>query len=240
MMVDSKEKKHKKDNGLTANITHELKTPLTSIIGFIELLKKSGEKDKDTREYFYDIIDSEAQRLLQLIDDVLLMSQVENYEASGLIHECDIKKEVTTVLRSIVPLAMKKNIQIHELLDDNLKINASSTHIQQLFSNLISNAIKYNVVNGEIFIKAYREDSSVVISIKDTGIGINSKYIDKVFDRFYRVNAESNGDIPGNGLGLSIVKDIVTLYNGNIKLRSQPGKGSEFIVSFPVMDKIST
>ncbi len=222
-----------KNYEFVANITHELKTPLTSIIGFIEFLKKDGAKNKKTREYFYDIIDSEAQRLLRLIDDFLLLSQIENSEYTKLSQKCYIKKEIETVLKTLLPIAKVKNIDIYIDMDEDLTLYASSIRLQQLFSNLINNAIKYNVNNGKIFIKAYTEEKYVRINIKDTGIGIDREHINKIFDRFYRVNTENTSEIPGNGLGLSIVKDIVALYGGNIKINSEVGKGSEFIISFP-------
>lgn len=216
-----------------ANVTHELKTPLTSIIGFIELLKKSGEKSKETREYFYDVIDSEAQRLLHLIDDILLLSQVENGQNNILTQKCNIKKELDVVLKTLIPIAKNKNIKIVSNIENDLMVNASSSRLQQLFSNLISNAIKYNTDNGSIFINACAKDSNIIIKIKDTGIGIDSNHINKIFDRFYRVNSSETNEIPGNGLGLSIVKDIVTLYNGSVSVNSKVGEGSEFVISFP-------
>lgn len=223
-----------KNDKFAANITHELKTPLTSIIGFIELLKKGGGKNKETREYFYDVIDSEAQRLLHLIDDMLLLSQVENGKNTpGLTQKCDVKKEINTVLKSLTPIAQNKNIKLSVNIEEGLAVVACDSRLQQLFSNLVSNAIKYNKPNGSIYINAYSKNGKTTISVKDTGIGIKPDYINKIFDRFYRINSADNDNIPGNGLGLSIVKDIVTLYGGNISVNSQIDKGSEFIVSFP-------
>lgn len=223
---------NKKDE-FAANITHELKTPLTSIIGFIELLKKDGGKSKKTRDYFYNIIDSEAQRLLHLIDDMLLLSQVENLADDKLLtQKCDIKKEIERSIKHLMDLTKNKNIQIHTNIGDNLFISAPSTRIQQLFSNLIGNAIKYNVENGQIFIKSFLEDNKVITKIRDTGIGIESEHINKIFNRFYRVKTNMTSEISGNGLGLSIVKDIVTLYDGDIQVKSEIGQGSEFTISF--------
>lgn len=225
MVTDSKDE-------FAANITHELKTPLTSIIGFIELLKKDGGKNKETHDYFCDIIDSEAQRLLHLIDDMLLLSQVENLSESNLSQKCNVSKEIERSVKHLIHLAKNKNIKVNMDLGDNLFVAVSSTRLQQLFSNIIGNAIKYNVENGQIFIKSYLENDKVITKIKDTGIGIESEHIDKIFNRFYRVKTDLTSEIPGNGLGLSIVKDIVTLYGGNIQVKSETGKGSEFIIIF--------
>jgi Signal transduction histidine kinase len=223
----------KENYEFVSNMVHELKTPLTSILGFIEFLKKDSEKDKQTREYFYDIIDSEAQRLLRLIDDFLVLAQIETSEYVKLPQKCNIKKELDTVLKILLPSAKLKNIDFYIDIDKNLYIYASSLRLQQLFSNLVNNAIKYNVSGGKISIHAYSDKSNIIVSVKDTGIGIEPENIDKIFDRFYRVNTEETSEIPGNGLGLSIVKDIVALYNGTIKINSKVGQGSEFIVSFP-------
>lgn len=223
----------KQNYEFVANMVHELKTPLTSIIGFIEFLKKGSEKDEKTREYLYDIIDSEAQRLLRLIDDFLLLSQIETKEYVKLSQKCNIKLELDTVLKILLPSIKSKNIDLYIDVDKDLYIYASSLRLQQLFSNLINNAIKYNIPNGKISIHAFSDKNHIIVSIKDTGIGIHPENIDKIFDRFYRVNTEETSEIPGNGLGLSIVKDIVVSYNGDIKINSEVGHGSEFIVSFP-------
>lgn len=224
----------KENYEFVTNITHELKTPLTSIIGFIEFLKKDDSKNKKTREYFYDIIDSEAQRLLNLIDNVLLLSQIENNKTDKILQDCNVEKELNTILRTLSPLAKSKRIELRVNLRKKLKIKACSTRLQQLFSNLVSNAIKYNVPGGKIFIDAFLDKNFVTITVKDTGIGIEPEHINKIFDRFYRVSTENTSNIPGNGLGLSIVKDIVTMYGGTIKINSEVGQGSEFIVCFPV------
>lgn len=227
-----------KRDEFATNITHELKTPLTSIIGFIELLKKGGGKDQKTRDYCYDVIDSEAQRLLHLIDDVLLLSQLGNLAKSPLTQRCSIKKEIQTCMKHLLPLAEQKNIDITENIDDDLFVTASSTRLQQLFSNIIGNAVKYNVPGGKIFVDSHLQQDSkdgakkVMTKIRDTGIGIAPEHIDKIFNRFYRVKNQKTEKISGNGLGLSIVKDIVTLYGGDIQVHSKLGEGSEFTISF--------
>lgn len=219
-----------------SNVTHELKTPLTSIIGYIELLS-SEERDAETRKYFYDIIYSESQKLFTLIDDMLLLSQVENMNDSSISQKCNVKKESLETIKNLAPLAEKRNIKIELSADSNLTVGISDIRMQQLFSNIIGNAIKYNVDNGNIYINIYKERKNVIISIKDTGIGINPQNIDKIFERFYRSDVSRASGIPGTGLGLAIVKDIVKLYNGDIQVKSEQNKGSEFIVTFPLFNR---
>lgn len=223
-------------NEFAANVTHELKTPLTSIIGFLELLK-GAERDEETRKYFYDIIDSETQRLLHLVDDMLLLSQVESMKDSVFAKKCDIHSEIEEAITHLLPLAQKRNIKIEVKVDSDLFVSASSIRLQQLFSNIIGNAIKYNIDNGEIVVKAYRDKNNVVIRIKDTGIGINPDHLDKIFERFYRSDTSRASEIQGNGLGLTIVKDVVNLYNGEIQVNSKLNQGSEFIISFPFANR---
>ncbi len=219
-----------------SNVTHELKTPLTSIIGFMELLKEK-DRDEETRKYFYDIIYNEAQRLFSLIDDMLLLAQVENMNESALTQKCDIKSEIKESLSYLEILAKKRNITIEVNTENKLIIEASKVRIQQLLSNIIGNAIKYNIDNGKIFINAYRNRNKIIISIKDTGVGIAPENIDKIFERFYRSDTSRAAGTPGTGLGLAIVKDIITLYNGDIQVNSDIGKGSEFIITFPTSNR---
>lgn len=227
-------KQYEKELDFAASITHELKTPLTSIIGFMEFLKKNDGKDKKTREYLYNIIDSEAHRLLSMIDDILLLSQMQRGGKAGVSEQkCNVSKEIQTVTKMLSSLASSKNVDIFLNIDERLNVGLPSMRLQRLFSNLIGNAIKYNVKNGKIFVNAYLKGNSAVINVKDTGIGIDSEHINKIFDKFYRVNSKHTEDISGNGLGLAIVRDIVNLYGGSIHVDSELGKGSEFIVSLP-------
>ena len=221
---------------VAANVTHELKTPLTSIVGFIELLK-NGDHDEDTRKYFYNVIDSEAQRLFRLIDDMLLLSQIENMNNSVFTQKCDIRKEIEESLKHLIPLAKKNNISINFDSNDEIFIEASSIRLQQLFSNIIGNAIKYNFPNGKIDIILYKDKDLVITEIKDTGIGIAPEHIEKIFERFFRSDKSRASEIPGTGLGLAISKDIVSMYGGEISVDSQVGKGSKFTISFPICNK---
>ncbi len=217
-----------------SNVTHELKTPLTSIRGFIETLKTGAIDDKAVAVKFLDIIDIESERLSNLINDILQLSEIEN-----TMTDCDIVphnindtfKEIYDILESF---AEKKGIQLHFEIEENVTIDANKNRIKQMLINLIDNAIKYNKDNGTVTVKAIKEEGKITFIIKDTGIGIDEEHIPRIFERFYRVDKGRSRNMGGTGLGLSIVKHIVNLYNGNIKVTSKPGSGTEFIIQLPV------
>ena len=217
-----------------ANVTHELKTPLTSISGSIELLK-SADRDEETRRYFYDVLDIEAERLRRLIDDMLALSQIENAKEDPSICPCDLEEELKKCIDRLLPVAEKNKIEVTLDADRSLFVSASPTRLQQLFGNLIENAIKYNKPNGSVTVTARRQKQTAIISVKDTGIGIAPEHFERLFERFYRVDTSRSREIGGTGLGLSIVKHLAALYGGEVGVESEAGKGSNFIVRLPLL-----
>ena len=216
-----------------SNVTHELKTPLTSIKGFIETLKNGAISDTEVAYKFLDIIDIEAERLFLLINDILALSEIETMQQDADIASFLIENVISDSLNILQGQADKKNISISTQIESGLKIKANKYRIMQLVLNLVDNSLKYSPNESNIVIKASRAGGKVVISFKDTGIGIPNEHISRIFDRFYRVNKGRSRSLGGTGLGLSIVKHIVALYNGNIKVYSEPGKGTEFVVILP-------
>ena len=216
-----------------SNVTHELKTPLTSIRGFIETLRSGALNDRNVAERFLEIIDIEAERLYMLINDILQLSEIESKQKDTNISTHNLKSIVDHTISVLHGVAEKKQITISSEVDENIKIVANKDRIKQMLINLIENGIKYNVENGSVHIKAYKEEGKIVITIKDTGIGISQEHVPRIFERFYRVDKGRSRNMGGTGLGLSIVKHIVNLYNGDIKVISQPGDGTEFIVRLP-------
>lgn len=216
-----------------ANVTHELKTPLTSIRGFIELLK-DGERDEETRRYFYDVLDIEAERLHHLIDDLLVLSQIENTREDPTLTRCNLQEELKATVERLAPVAEKNGIAIELDAAVPLYVLSSSTRLQQLFYNLIENAIKYNVKDGRVYIRAVSQRKMALVQVRDTGIGIPPEHLNRIFERFYRVDASRSKAIGGTGLGLSIVKHLVSLYNGDISVESTVGVGTAFTVRLPL------
>lgn len=216
-----------------SNVTHELKTPLTSIRGFVETLRGGAINDKQVADKFLEIIDIEADRLYMLINDILQLSEIESMEEESNIATYKLKSILSDILPILQKAAEKKGVKIIDEVDESIEITANQNRIKQMLINLIDNAIKYNVENGSIFIKAFRTEGKVVIKVKDTGIGIPEEHLSRIFERFYRVDKGRSRSMGGTGLGLSIVKHIVNLYNGDIKVKSQPGYGTEFTIQLP-------
>jgi len=217
-----------------SNVTHELKTPLTSIKGFIETLKNGAIEDREIAYPFLDIIDIEAERLTILINDILNLSEIETKQEDSNIFNYSINGILDEIIPMMEEVAAKKNIHIHWDIDSSINMKVNKDRIKQLLINLIDNSIKYNIEDGKIFVIIKRNTPGVEIFIKDTGIGIAEENLSRIFERFYRVDKGRSRSMGGTGLGLSIVKHIVNLYNGNIKINSKVGKGTEFIIHLPV------
>ncbi|HSQ88039.1 ATP-binding protein [Romboutsia sp.] len=216
-----------------ANVSHELKTPLTSISGFIETLKLNENIDQYTRNRFLDIIESESNRLKRLIDDILLLSFIENKD-NVLVDSVCIYEVFMEVYDMTSYIAKSKNIKLtYEFSDKSIRVFSNRDYIKQVFLNLIDNAIKYTPENKDVHINVGIKQNSIVISVKDEGVGIPEEDIDRIFERFYRVDKARSRDVGGTGLGLAITKHIIKYLGGSINVKSELEKGSEFIVTIP-------
>jgi two-component system, OmpR family, phosphate regulon sensor histidine kinase PhoR len=215
-----------------SNVTHELKTPLTSIRGFIETLRNGAINDPTVSHKFLDIIDVESERLYNLINDVLQLSEIETQE-KVVIEKTNFNLVVKEVISVLSGVAEKKGIRMNYKIDGEIYVNANRNWLKQMLINLVDNGIKYNTVNGSINIYTYKDEGKLIISLKDTGIGISKDEIPRIFERFYRVDRVKKKCTDSTGLGLSIVKHIIKLYNGDIKVNSTLGKGTEFIIQLP-------
>jgi two-component system phosphate regulon sensor histidine kinase PhoR len=218
-----------------ANVSHELKTPLTSIKGFSETLKLV--KDESTRNKFLDIINDESERLTRLINDILTLSSIEQVK-SQKNEEIDISYESEKVYHLLNPKAEAKNITLSLTQKEPLFMLGDVDLYNQLLLNLVDNAIKYTRENGEVQIRIEREDTLIKVVVSDTGIGIPEKHLNRIFERFYRVDKARDRAMGGTGLGLAIVKHIVLSMGGTIEVSSEIGKGTQFVVYLP-MDKES-
>jgi two-component system phosphate regulon sensor histidine kinase PhoR len=221
-----------------SNVSHELKTPLTSIKGFVEILTSDEELDNDTKNKFLDIINIETERLYSLIQDLLTLSEIEN-EKNPDFEYFDFKKLIEEVVIIMTPSAKKKNIEVKVDIQEGFpKIFGIPDRIKQMVINLIDNGVKYTD-KGEVTIKCSYTEDKWVLSVKDTGIGIPEESIPRLFERFYREDKGRSRKMGGTGLGLSIVKHIVRLHSGKINVYSKIGEGSEFIVTFPIKRALS-
>ena len=213
----------------TANVTHELKTPLQSIIGSAELLENGLVKPEDTGR-FVGNIRKEASRLVNLINDIIRLSQLdENHEsATETVNLKEVANEVVEVLSSS---AIKKNVTL-EVIGDACVIYGVRRYIYEIIYNLCDNAIRYNVEDGKVTIDIHRENNRNVIVVSDTGIGIDAEHHARIFERFYRVDKSHSKETGGTGLGLSIVKHAVMYHKGKIELESEIGSGTKIKVLF--------
>jgi two-component system phosphate regulon sensor histidine kinase PhoR len=214
-----------------SNVTHELKTPLTSIRGFIDTLKNGAIKEEAVANRFLDIIDIEAERLYILIQDILLLSEIESKQDKNTV-PCDVNQITTDVIELLQPKLTNKVQIIFEPVENLRPLSCNQDRIKQLFINIIDNAIKYTE-EGTITVECKEDSNSLVIKVKDTGIGMEPEHLTRIFERFYRVDKGRARKQGGTGLGLSIVKHIVELYNGTIRVNSQLGEGTEFEIRIP-------
>lgn len=220
-------------NDFVSNVTHELKTPLTSIMGFTDTLISGAINDNKTALKFLNIIDVESKRLNALIIDILELSEIETRkEDKNLdIHNvADILYDVENLLEG---QALNKNINLNiEVSDDNFLFSCNNGRICQVFINVIENAIKYTE-EGSVNVKLYVKDNFINFTVKDSGIGIPKESVDRIFERFYRVDKARSRKEGGTGLGLSIVKHIVLLYEGFINVTSEENVGTTINIKLP-------
>ncbi|MTI66491.1 MAG: HAMP domain-containing protein [Firmicutes bacterium] len=218
-----------------ANVSHELKTPLTSIKGFVETLKSGAAEKKEVRDKFIDIIDIETGRLTTLIQDLLVLSEIENKHNMVNKVKIDVTKSIEEVIEVLDGIANKENITIEKKISTDLPIiHGNKTWFKQMVINLVDNGIKYTPEGGKVKVSSCVENKNIVIKIKDTGIGIDKEHLTRLFERFYRVDKARSRRVGGTGLGLAIVKHIIIAFNGKIDVKSEVNEGTEFIVKIPI------
>lgn len=213
-----------------ANISHELKTPVTSIRGFAETLRYVD--DDPTRDKFLQIIEEESDRLTRLIQDILALYDIERKETvSSELFE--IKDIVNSIKILVENQAEKRNVQLN--LDNKFDyvLLGNKDRFKQMLLNLVDNAVKYSGDGSTVSLSAREDGKNIIISISDNGIGISKEHIDRIFERFYRIDKARSREKGGTGLGLAIVKHIVNSFGGNIKVFSDEGQGTRFEVSIP-------
>lgn len=221
-----------------ANVSHELKTPLTSIQGFIETLKMNDETiDSDTRKRFLDIIDNESSRLRILINDILMLSSIEGDIVLSM-EDIDLEYENKKIIDLFQDKASKKNIHVSFIYNGLKTIYSHREYYRELIINLVSNGIKYNRPGGYVRVTFFEDDTSYLIDVEDNGIGIGKEEQDRIFERFYRATKSRDREIEGTGLGMAIVKHIIVSLGGSINLESSINNGSKFKISLPKKLKI--
>jgi two-component system phosphate regulon sensor histidine kinase PhoR len=218
-----------------ANVSHELKTPMTAIKGFVETILESQDIEKEQLERFLSIINKNVDRLINIINDLLDLSWIEKNEESEVIKFRNefLNETADSAIKVCEPSAINKNIEIQNLISPEIQISINKVLFENALTNLIDNAVKYSD-NGKIIKISAKETSlEVLISVEDQGIGIPFGEHDRIFERFYRVDKGRSRKMGGTGLGLAIVKHVVNIHKGNIEISSIPGKGSCFTLKIP-------
>ncbi len=238
IIIDDTEKEQREllRREFTSNVSHELKTPLTSISGFAEIIKCGLAEEEDSAR-FADNIYKEAQRLITLVGDIIKLNQLDGFEFpyDGEIDISEIAEEVAERLESI---ASANGVEIS--YSGELALVIGTAHIvEEIIYNLCDNAIKYNKLGGKVSVSVENIGGSAVLRVADTGIGIPQDRQNRVFERFYRVDKSHSKKIGGTGLGLSIVKHAAMYHKAQIKLESEPGEGTEITIIFPKPEELS-
>jgi two-component system sensor histidine kinase VicK len=217
-----------------ANVSHELRTPITSIKSYTETLIDGAAEDAETSRRFLGVINSEADRMTRLVKDLLQLSRLDNQQMSWKIEDVSLDSMTKAIVERLQIEAGRKNQKLNSfVIGDIPTIRADKDRMEQVVVNLVSNAIKYTPENGEITVYVGKIYNDVYIKVTDTGIGIPSDSIPRVFERFYRVDKARSRDLGGTGLGLSIAKEIVQAHGGIISIASEIGKGTEVTVKLP-------
>lgn len=216
-----------------ANVSHELKTPITSIKGFSETLLDGAGEEPETRNQFLKIINDESQRIKLLIDDLLILSKLEKDEMFIEPEEISTQKLFKDIYPIIEHNAKSKNIHFNSIDSNDIIFEADLEKVKQVLINLLANAVNYTSESGTITLEATETENEVCLSVSDTGMGMSKEAVSRIFERFYRVDKARSRDTGGTGLGLAIVKHIVEVHKGRIEVESEIGEGTTFNIFLP-------
>ena len=235
MDISEKHSAEKMRREFTANVSHELKTPLTAISGYAELMKNGMVQPEDMAE-FADRIYTEARHLINLIEDVIRISRLDEKNANLPFEEIDLLKLAEETVQRLASLALQKNISL-TVGGEHAFIYGVRQILEEMIYNLCDNSIKYNYENGKVDISVKSSADNVILTVADNGYGIPREHQSRVFERFYRIDKSHSRETGGTGLGLSIVKHSAEFHNASLKLFSKPGKGTTITVTFKAVQR---
>jgi len=218
----------------SANVSHELKTPLTSILGYAEIMRDGVAKAEDTKR-FAGKIHAEAAQLMSLIEDIIRLSQLDEKTSLPELTTVNLKEICEDVCQRMLPQAEKAGVSL-QVNCANASVRGIPKILEEIVLNLVDNAIKYNTSNGSVGVSLKNVGTRVELTVSDTGIGISDEHVSRVFERFYRVDRSRNKQISGTGLGLSIVKHSAETLGATVYLQSKLGIGTTVTISFPAID----
>jgi len=217
-----------------SNISHELRTPLTSILAFVETLENGGIDDAENNLRFLGIIRRNAERMHSLIADILELSMIEAGNVSIQTKPVRLRSLVEEVCTALSSKAAERSVKLVNSVLAGVPASADPVRLEQMLTNLVDNAIKFNRPGGSVTISAVSAPEKTSISVSDTGEGIMPDHLPRVFERFYRADRGRTREIGGTGLGLAIVKHLARLHGGEVSVASEPGKGTAFTIELPV------
>lgn len=235
LLVDATEKLRAEEirKDFSANVSHELKTPLTTIKGFGEMLENGIFTDVDSVKKYGGTIFRESERLLALINDIIRLSEIEELSADETAEEVNLIEIANDVEETLQLKADKHKITV-SVSGESFTLRANKSYMTELLLNLMDNAVKYNNEGGNVWVSISKRNGLAYIVVKDNGIGISAEHQERIFERFYRVDKSRSKQTGGTGLGLSIVKHIASYHHGSISIDSEIGKGTEITVTIPV------
>ena len=214
----------------TANVSHELKSPLHAISGYAELLKSDMVLEGDT-SYFASKIYDESQRMIRLVQDIITLSRLDEGEENTVKNKIDLYVLAEAICDELSPLAKEKDVVL-EIAGTNVIIDGIPQLLHSMLYNICENGIKYNRPGGSVTISLEKHDRNVIVTIRDTGIGISKSDQKRIFERFYRVDKSHSKSVGGTGLGLYIVKHSVKLHNAKLEIESIVDEGTMFTITF--------
>jgi len=234
--VTEEEKMESSRREFVANVSHELRTPLTTIKSYLEALEDGALEDPELARRFIGVTRTESERMIRLVTDLLHLSRFDSHQAIMMREPVEIETMLEEVVDRFSFQLQQRDISIGLHVEQGIpKVSCDPDQIDQVLDNLISNAIKYSYAGGRIDVEARQRDAEYVeISVKDTGIGIPPKHLDRIFDRFYRVDKARSRNMGGTGLGLSIAREIIRAHGGTIYLESEINKGTQVVFTLPL------
>ncbi len=221
-----------------SNVSHELRTPLTSIMAFVETLENGAKEDPESCQRFLSIIRKNASRMHMLIDDILELTAIEGGAIQLHAAPVDLHELVNDVCLSLTTQAQARNVTLENKIASDVKVYADSHRLEQMLTNLVDNGIKFSHENGAVSIKHESGERDRIL-VTDNGDGIPAQHLERLFERFYRVDRARSRELGGTGLGLAIVKHLALLHGGEITVESELGKGSTFTLHLPKKPSIS-
>jgi len=219
---------------ITSNISHELKTPISSVKGYLETVLNNPDLEQSKQQYFIEKAYNQTERLTQLVNDISLLNKIEEYSELYVREKVQVRKVINESIESFSDLIKQKGIQVECLIDNELEINANHSLIFSVFRNLMENSVNYGGDNITISITKYHEDNTFLyFSFSDNGAGVDEEHLSRLFERFYRVDSGRSRKEGGTGLGLAIVKNAILSFKGEISARKRKDGGLEFLFSLP-------